>query len=69
MIVALADGCNWGHRPREAAIRATTAFMNYLDTHHEQTSGTSNDSFLLFQIQKKLVIFYYVEWIKRPERL
>jgi hypothetical protein len=30
-IVALADGCNWGRLPFEAANRATTGFIQYLE--------------------------------------
>eukprot|EP00026_Physarum_polycephalum_P005905 Phypoly_transcript_05944.p1 GENE.Phypoly_transcript_05944~~Phypoly_transcript_05944.p1 ORF type:complete len:576 (+),score=97.47 Phypoly_transcript_05944:116-1843(+) len=30
-VVALADGCNWGRLPYEAANRATTAFVEYLE--------------------------------------
>lgn len=35
-IIALADGCSWGHRPREAALKASAAFMNYVDAHHNE---------------------------------
>lgn len=31
-IIALADGCNWGKRPRRAAEVATKAVVNYLST-------------------------------------
>ncbi|KAH3767128.1 cyclophilin B [Pelomyxa schiedti] len=28
--ISIADGCNWGAKPREAACRASSAFVNYL---------------------------------------
>ncbi|KAH3765555.1 cyclophilin B [Pelomyxa schiedti] len=28
--LSLADGCNWGHRPKEAALRASLSFVGYL---------------------------------------
>jgi serine/threonine protein phosphatase PrpC len=34
-IFAIADGCNWGIRPREAAIKATKAFANHLATNQD----------------------------------
>lgn len=30
-ISAIADGCNWGNRPKEAAVKAITAFLRYMD--------------------------------------
>jgi hypothetical protein len=30
--MALADGCNWGNRPKEAAWKASQAFINYVDS-------------------------------------
>lgn len=35
-LFALADGCAWGFRPREAARRATKAFIHYLEQHQQQ---------------------------------
>lgn len=29
-VFALADGCNWGPRPREAAMRATASIIDQL---------------------------------------
>jgi hypothetical protein len=29
-IIAVADGCNWGPRPREAAVRACQAFVDFV---------------------------------------
>src|SRR4051812_30605869 len=29
-IVALADGCSWGLRPQQAAMKATAAFSDYM---------------------------------------
>ena len=33
MFVCVADGCNWGEKPREAARRASASFVDYLDAH------------------------------------
>jgi len=30
IVFALADGCNWGARPREAALRATESIIDQL---------------------------------------
>jgi len=32
IIMSIADGCNWGSRPRNAAIKATEGFINYFKT-------------------------------------
>ena len=32
-VVSVADGCNWGEAPREAAQRARDSFVNYLSNH------------------------------------
>jgi hypothetical protein len=37
VIVAIADGCNWGMRPREAAQRACHAFVEFLSQPHVQS--------------------------------
>jgi len=31
-VLAVADGCNWGSRPREAATKATEGFCSYLES-------------------------------------
>jgi hypothetical protein len=36
MIVAIADGCNWGTAPQEAAKSASTAFVEFLGRHHHK---------------------------------
>ena len=33
VFVCVADGCNWGEKPREAARRASASFVDYLDAH------------------------------------
>ena len=32
LLVALADGCNWGLRPFNAALKAAEGFVQYLRT-------------------------------------
>ena len=34
VFVCVADGCNWGEKPREAARRASASFVDYLDAHY-----------------------------------
>eukprot|EP01090_Pellita_catalonica_P007897 TRINITY_DN1850_c0_g1_i1.p1 TRINITY_DN1850_c0_g1~~TRINITY_DN1850_c0_g1_i1.p1 ORF type:complete len:573 (+),score=89.02 TRINITY_DN1850_c0_g1_i1:91-1719(+) len=34
-LICLADGCGWGPQPREAAIRATDAYMDYIRTNQK----------------------------------
>jgi hypothetical protein len=36
-ILCIADGCNWGPRPRDAATNATNAFIHYVKSHHHDT--------------------------------
>ncbi|GAM21594.1 hypothetical protein SAMD00019534_047690 [Acytostelium subglobosum LB1] len=48
MIVSLADGCNWGRLPFEAATRATDAFMSFMEeNYHEINTVRKAGSFLL----------------------
>lgn len=35
VIACMADGCNWGAKPREAAIKANAAFIEYVNTNHD----------------------------------
>ena len=35
-ILALADGCNWGHRPQQAAQSATAALKSYLTPRYKE---------------------------------
>mmetsp|Transcript_10240 Transcript_10240/g.41702 ORF Transcript_10240/g.41702 Transcript_10240/m.41702 type:complete len:1397 (+) Transcript_10240:115-4305(+) len=36
IIAAVADGCNWGDPPRNAAVAARDAFVSYLEAHQEE---------------------------------
>lgn len=36
IIAAVADGCNWGDAPRNAAVAARDAFVTYLEAHQEE---------------------------------
>lgn len=36
IVIALADGCNWGERPRKAAKRASKRFIEIIDEYHDQ---------------------------------
>jgi len=38
VIAAVGDGCNWGSKPREAANKATSAFVDYVSTAHDSIS-------------------------------
>ena len=38
--LAIADGCNWGPAPAEAAKRATQTFLNTMISHHEAFGNT-----------------------------
>eukprot|EP00026_Physarum_polycephalum_P008264 Phypoly_transcript_08345.p1 GENE.Phypoly_transcript_08345~~Phypoly_transcript_08345.p1 ORF type:complete len:424 (+),score=60.08 Phypoly_transcript_08345:205-1476(+) len=35
IIAAVADGCNWGTKPKEAAVRAESAFIEYVHAQNE----------------------------------
>eukprot|EP01100_Stratorugosa_tubuloviscum_P000277 TRINITY_DN1059_c3_g1_i1.p1 TRINITY_DN1059_c3_g1~~TRINITY_DN1059_c3_g1_i1.p1 ORF type:complete len:784 (+),score=357.85 TRINITY_DN1059_c3_g1_i1:16-2367(+) len=41
-ILSIADGCNWGHPPREAARRATEAFVQYLQRHSTELNDLNS---------------------------
>ncbi|EGG21549.1 protein phosphatase 2C-related protein [Cavenderia fasciculata] len=48
VLVVLADGCNWGRLPYEAATNATNAFLTFLeDNHHFINTIRKAGSFLL----------------------
>ncbi|KYQ93896.1 protein phosphatase 2C-related protein [Tieghemostelium lacteum] len=48
VLVVLADGCNWGRLPFEAANKATDAFLQFLeDNHHEINTIRKAGSYLL----------------------
>lgn len=35
IIASVADGCNWGPKPREAAQKANSAFIEYINQYHD----------------------------------
>jgi serine/threonine protein phosphatase PrpC len=35
VIACMADGCNWGAKPREAATKANAAFIEYVNANHD----------------------------------
>lgn len=39
-IAIVADGCNWGRKPKIAAQRASDAFAEYLLEHHHEATTT-----------------------------
>eukprot|EP01133_Synstelium_polycarpum_P015004 gene15004-17742_t len=48
LIATLADGCNWGRLPYEAATNATDAFLAFMEeNHHEINTIRNAGSFLL----------------------
>jgi hypothetical protein len=48
-IIGLADGCNWGHRPREAAVRATKALAQYLEDHQSDIQDVKDAGHFLLR--------------------
>ena len=48
-IIALADGCNWGDPPREAARAARDAFVHYLRNHHCEIMDVQNAGSLVLR--------------------
>eukprot|EP01105_Mastigella_eilhardi_P015135 TRINITY_DN3443_c0_g1_i1.p1 TRINITY_DN3443_c0_g1~~TRINITY_DN3443_c0_g1_i1.p1 ORF type:complete len:1090 (+),score=255.23 TRINITY_DN3443_c0_g1_i1:325-3270(+) len=42
VIVALADGCNWGSGARDASLRASTTFVDYVTRQHHKICFTSH---------------------------
>jgi hypothetical protein len=46
-VIVLADGCNWGLRPREAALRAINAFVEYVTTNHSSAQTLKNAAELM----------------------
>lgn len=68
-IAIVADGCNWGEKPRKAAERATNSFADYLLKHQAEATTThyvarlisrafsiAQQRFLYFIREKKEVI-------------
>lgn len=47
VIACVADGCNWGSGPREAAQRATRAFVEYCQQRHASVADTQEAAQLL----------------------
>lgn len=47
--VAIADGCNWGNRPREAAKNATIALKEYMSRRHGQVRDLHDAAHLLLR--------------------
>lgn len=48
IIVAVADGCNWGEAPRDAAVAAKLVFVQYMERHqHEILDVQSAGSLIL----------------------
>lgn len=48
-IVAVADGCNWGVRPQQAAISATLAFKEYLGEKHKEIRNVQDAGHFLYR--------------------
>lgn len=48
-IISLADGCAWGTRSQEAAIRACNAFINYMDSHINDIQDTRDAGHFLLR--------------------
>ena len=49
VIVGLADGCNWGARPRQAARDASRAFVEYVERAHRGLECASEVGHLLLR--------------------
>lgn len=49
VVVALADGCNWGKGPREAAYRGVTSFCHYLHNNLSQVKSLTDCSHFLLR--------------------
>jgi hypothetical protein len=49
IIATIADGCNWGVMPRDAAVNATIAFSGYLKQHLEEISDLKDVGPLLIK--------------------
>ena len=49
VLVALADGCNWGTRPRDAARAASSAFIEYMEQRLDQIVTASDAGLFLLR--------------------
>jgi len=47
LIVAVADGCGWGSKPRAAATNGTKSFMDYVSKHVEDAKTVKDASIIL----------------------
>ncbi|EGG25356.1 protein phosphatase 2C-related protein [Cavenderia fasciculata] len=48
LIACLADGCNWGARPKEAAMKASEAFLDYMVAKNDQITDVKEAGKILF---------------------
>jgi len=48
-IIALADGCNWGTKPRAAAVKASSCFTDFIKARQVDFNGTSEVGYLLLK--------------------
>ncbi|GAM27002.1 hypothetical protein SAMD00019534_101770 [Acytostelium subglobosum LB1] len=48
LVACLADGCNWGSRPKEAAQKASDAFIDYILTKNDTIQDTKQIGKILF---------------------
>ena len=53
VIIAMSDGCNWGFAPRDAAIKSSSAFVNYIQKNIEkETTGMKKGVQTIRQLAK-----------------
>lgn len=66
----MADGCNWGEKPRKAAERATDNFADYLLKHQAEATTTHYAARLIsraFSIAQHRFLFFIVVKLKENE--
>jgi hypothetical protein len=49
VLVALADGCNWGTRPRDAARAASAAFIEYMERRSSEIISAADAGYFLLR--------------------
>ncbi|KAF2072885.1 hypothetical protein CYY_005809 [Polysphondylium violaceum] len=49
LITCLADGCNWGQKPKEAAQKASTAFIEYVVSKNDLMTNVKEVGKILFE--------------------
>ncbi|EGC38022.1 hypothetical protein DICPUDRAFT_97029 [Dictyostelium purpureum] len=49
LIACLADGCNWGEKPKEAAQNASTAFIEYVTSQNDSMTNVKEVGKILYQ--------------------